>query len=41
MNKGIIELKNSGYEIFQYYSTVNMYLLVYKDRNILKDDFKI
>lgn len=36
MNKGVVEFKQTGYEVFTYYSTVNMFMLAYKDKNILK-----
>lgn len=39
INKSIHEYKESGYEIFQYYSAININMIAFKDRAILKGQF--
>lgn len=40
INKSIYEYKDAGYSIFQYYASINIYVLAMKDRAILKDKFQ-
>lgn len=40
-NKGVLEMKDSGYEIFTYYSSIVTYMLAYKDRKIYGPAFKL